>query len=92
MTKKKVQAKLSATSALGPIADALIQSYLGPDRKVLDMERFFTALMQALHDAYALGWKDRGEVEERCRHQRMDRLSQSQCGAALLAQPLAKPR
>jgi hypothetical protein len=28
-----------------------------------DMERFFTALMQALHDAYALGWKDRGDVE-----------------------------
>ncbi len=27
------------------------------------MKRFFTALMQALHDAYALGWKDRGEIE-----------------------------
>jgi hypothetical protein len=28
------------------------------------MERFFTALMQALHDACALGWKDRGEIEQ----------------------------
>jgi hypothetical protein len=28
-----------------------------------DMERFFTALMKALHDAYALGWKDRGEIK-----------------------------
>jgi hypothetical protein len=27
------------------------------------MERF-TALMQALHDAYALGWKDRGQIEQ----------------------------
>jgi hypothetical protein len=51
--------------ALGPIAHGLIQGYLDPDHKVIDMERFFTALMQALHDAYALGWKDRGEVEER---------------------------
>jgi hypothetical protein len=38
------------------------QDYLGPDHRVTNMERFFTALMQALHDAYALGWKDRGEV------------------------------
>jgi hypothetical protein len=63
MTKKKVGSKLKAQSALGPIAHALIQDYLGPYQRVIDMERFFTALMQALHDAYALGWKDRGEIE-----------------------------
>jgi hypothetical protein len=65
MAKKQVGSKPKARSALGPIAHALIQGYLGPDYKVIDMERFSTALMQALHDAYALGWKDRGEVEER---------------------------
>ena len=63
MTKKQVGSKLKAKSALGPAAHALIQGYLGPDQRVIDMERFFTALMQALHDAYALGWKDRGEIE-----------------------------
>ena len=63
MTKKKVGSKLKAESALGPIADALVQGYLGPDQRVTNMERFFTTLMQALHDAYVLGWKDRGEIE-----------------------------
>jgi hypothetical protein len=67
MTKKQVQSKPKAGSALGPIAHALMQGYLGPDHRVIDMERFFTALMQALHDAYTLGWKDRGEVKERSR-------------------------
>jgi hypothetical protein len=65
MAKKQGGSKPKAQSALGPLAHALIQGYLGPDHKVIDMERFFTALMQALHDAYGLGWKDRGEVEER---------------------------
>jgi hypothetical protein len=63
MAKKQVGSKPRAMSALGPIAHVLIQSYLGPDQRVIDMERFFTALMQALHDAYGLGWKDRGEIE-----------------------------
>jgi hypothetical protein len=63
MAKKQVGSKPRAMSALGPIAHALIQGYLGPDQRVTNMERFFTALMQALHDAYALGWKDRGEIE-----------------------------
>ena len=65
MPKKQVHSTLKAQSALGPIARALIQGYLGPDHKVTDMDRFFTALMQALHDAYGLGWKDRGEVQKR---------------------------
>ena len=63
MAKKQGGSKPKAQSALGPLAHALVQDYLGPDHMVLDMERFFTALMQALHDAYALGWKDRGEIE-----------------------------
>jgi hypothetical protein len=63
MTKKR----LEASSALRPIAQALIQDHLAPDRKVTDVERFLTALTQALHDAYALGWNDRGEVGERAK-------------------------
>ena len=63
MVKKQVHSKPKAQSAMGPIAHALIQGYLGPDQRVTNMERFFTALMRALHDAYALGWKDRGEIE-----------------------------
>jgi hypothetical protein len=51
-------------SAMGLIAHGLIQGHLGPDHKVIDMEQFFAALIQGLHDAYAQGWKDRGEVEE----------------------------
>jgi hypothetical protein len=61
MAKKKLEAR----SALGSIAQALIQDHLAPDRKVTDVERFFTDLTQALHDAYALGWKDCGEVKGR---------------------------
>ena len=45
----------------------LIQDYLGPDHLVTDVERFFTALMQALQHAYALGWNDRGDVERSAR-------------------------
>ena len=63
MAKKQGGSKPKAQSALGPIAHALVQDYLGPDHKVIDIERFFTALMQALHEAYALVWKDRGEIE-----------------------------
>jgi hypothetical protein len=67
MAKKQGGSKPKAQSALGPIAHALIQDYLGPDQRVTDIERFFTALMQALYDAYATGWKDRGEVEKKAR-------------------------
>jgi hypothetical protein len=59
MTKKKLEAR----SSLGPIAQALIQDHLGPDRKVTDVEGFFTAPTQILHNAYALGWKDCREVK-----------------------------
>jgi len=32
-------------------AHALIQGYLGPDHKVIDMAAFYSALVQALKDA-----------------------------------------
>jgi hypothetical protein len=65
MAQPRRQPKPKASNAMGPMAHALIQDYLGPDHRVTDMERFFTALMQALQDAYALGWKNRGEVQEK---------------------------
>ena len=60
MTEKEVKPSTmtEAGSAMGPIAHGLIQDYLGPDHRVIDMERFVIALMQALYDAYAQGWKD----------------------------------
>ena len=37
------------------IAHGLIQSYIGPDHKVIDMRNFFAALVAALRAAYDLG-------------------------------------
>jgi hypothetical protein len=33
------------------IADGLIQGYIGPDHKVIDMKAFYSALVQALRGA-----------------------------------------
>jgi hypothetical protein len=33
------------------IAHGLIQGYIGPDHKVIDMKAFFSAVAQALRDA-----------------------------------------
>jgi hypothetical protein len=66
MTKKRVGPPSNlpeASSAMGPIARGLIEENLGPDHRVIDIERFFTGLMQALHDAYAQGWRDRGHIK-----------------------------
>ena len=43
------------------IANGLIQSYIGPDSRVVDMPSFYGALVQALQAAHQQGWKDRGE-------------------------------
>ena len=43
------------------IANGLIQSYIGPDTRVVDMPSFYGALVQALQAAHQQGWKDRGE-------------------------------
>ena len=40
-------------------AHALIQGYLGPDHKVLNMQSFYSALMQALKAAREQGHADR---------------------------------
>jgi hypothetical protein len=50
------------------IANGLIQSYIGPDSRVVDMPSFYGALVQALQAAHQQGWKDRGEAESLTRH------------------------
>ena len=48
MTKKRGRPPSNlpkGSSAMRPIARGLIEDYLGPDHRVIDMERFFTALM-----------------------------------------------
>ena len=62
---KQVRSKPEATSAMGLIAKVLLQDYIGPDRRVVDVDRFCTALVQALYDAYAQGWKDCEEVPKK---------------------------
>jgi hypothetical protein len=39
----------------GQIAHGLIQSYIGPDHKVIDMQRFLGELVAALRDAHEQG-------------------------------------
>ena len=50
------------------IANGLIQSYIDPDTRVVDMPSFYGALVQALQAAHQQGWKDRGEAESLTRH------------------------
>ena len=45
------------------IAHGLIQGYIGPDHRVLDMRSFFGALVQALQAAHQQGWHERAEVD-----------------------------
>jgi hypothetical protein len=40
------------------IAHDLIQRYIGPDYKVMDMQSFYEALVQALQEAHQQGWTD----------------------------------
>jgi hypothetical protein len=40
------------------IAHGLIQGYLGPDHKVIDMQSFYRALLEALLSAHHQGWQD----------------------------------
>ena len=39
------------------IAHGLIQGYIGPDHKVIDMKSFYVALVQALEAAHEQGKK-----------------------------------
>jgi hypothetical protein len=50
------------------IAHGLIQDYIGPDHRVIDMPSFYGALVQALQAAHQQGWKGRGEAETLTRH------------------------
>jgi hypothetical protein len=43
------------------IAHGLIQGYIGPDHKVIDMKVFFGALVQALEAAHQQGRTDGAE-------------------------------
>jgi hypothetical protein len=44
------------------IAHDLIQGYIGPDHRVMDMTRFYEALVKALQEAHRQGWKDCAEA------------------------------
>jgi hypothetical protein len=44
------------------VANGLIQGYIGPDHKVMDMQSFYSALMQALRAARIRGEDDAGDV------------------------------
>ena len=50
------------------IAQGLIQLYIGPDFRVMDVPSFYGALVQAIQAAHQQGWKDRGEAESLTRH------------------------
>ena len=45
------------------VAHGVIQGYIGPDHRVMDMPSFYRALVQALQAAHQQGWKDRTEAE-----------------------------
>jgi hypothetical protein len=47
------------------IVTGIIQSYIGPDHRVMYMQSFYRVLVQALHEAHQRGWQDRAEAEER---------------------------
>ena len=46
----------------------LIQGYIGPDHRVMDMVGFYGALVLALQQAHEQGWKDRVQAEELTKH------------------------
>ena len=45
------------------IAHGLLQGYIGPGHRVVDMRSFFGAIVQALQAAHQQGWNDRAEVD-----------------------------
>jgi hypothetical protein len=50
------------------VATGLVQTYVGPDSRVMDLPSFYDALVAALQAAFARGWKDRAEAERLTRH------------------------
>jgi hypothetical protein len=45
------------------ITNSLIQGYIGPDNRVIDMPSFYNALVELLQAAHQQGWKDRAEAD-----------------------------
>jgi hypothetical protein len=45
------------------IAHGLIQGYIGPDHRVMNMPNSYGARLQALQAAHKQGWNDRAEAE-----------------------------
>ena len=45
------------------IAHGLIQGYIGPDDRVMDMPSFYSAILQALQATHQQGWTDRAQAE-----------------------------
>jgi hypothetical protein len=45
------------------IAHGVIQGYIGPDHRVINMQSFFRALGQALQATHQQGWNDRAEAD-----------------------------
>jgi hypothetical protein len=42
----------------GEIVRGIIQSYIGPDHRVVDMQAFYGALVEALLKAHHQGWQE----------------------------------
>jgi hypothetical protein len=46
----------------GEIVRGIIQSYIGPDHRVVDMQAFYEVLVETLQKAHQQGWNDRAET------------------------------
>jgi hypothetical protein len=60
LVHRAVQARREAVARR--VAKGLIQSYVGPDHKIMNMESFYSALIQALKVARMRGEDDAGDV------------------------------
>jgi hypothetical protein len=54
----------------GEIVRGIIQSYIGPDHRVMDMPSLYRVLVQALQAAHQQGWQNRANVENLSKHER----------------------
>ena len=68
MTTEPLQLLSMPYNEAQQIADGLIQKFVGPDYRVVDMRGFFGALVEALQQAHAQGWRDRVETEKLGKH------------------------
>ena len=47
----------------GEIVRGIIQSYIGPDHRVIDMQTLYGVLVESLQKAHQQGWDDRTQGE-----------------------------